>query len=110
MKKRYFVLVLFFCICFTSCGMNRLPEGEFIAAYDSPESFYTLNIYLCSGNATTDFAIRGELCTNETGQTKNIYWGYHEDEANVEWISDTIVIINGITLDISKNETFDWRK
>lgn len=89
--------------------MNNLPTGELLSSHSSPENTYTLNIYLCSGNATTDCSIRGEIVYNDGQNTKNVYWNYHEETATVEWISDDIVVINDIELDISKNETFDWR-
>lgn len=41
---------------------------------------------------------------------KLIYNAYHEYEADIEWISNSQVSINEKELDLSKNETYDWRK
>ena len=104
------LLTLFFAILLCSCNMGDLPTGKLLSTHISPENTYTINIYLCGGNATTDYSIRGEIVYNDNNETKNIYWNYHEETATVEWISDEIVIINDIKLDISKKEIFDWRK
>ncbi len=89
-------------------GMDNLPEGEFLASYNSHTSDYTINIYLCGG-ATTDFSIRGELVKNHDGSKKNIYWSYHEQEADVEWIDEETVVINNRTLNVLK-DVYDFRK
>ena len=52
------ILGVYILFILSSCG---LPDGDFIKAYDSPDQKYTINIYLCNGGATVDFAIRGEL-------------------------------------------------
>jgi len=104
-------LILNLSACTTIFGsLEKLPKGEYIAEYKSPTEEYTLITYLCSGNATTDYSIRGELVCNSNDEKSNIYWSYHEEDAVVEWISDYIVSINGIELDVSKGQTYDWRK
>ena len=92
-----------------SCSMHNLPKGDFVSAYNSPQNTYTLNIYLCGGHATVDFSIRGELVNNKDGSISNIYWNYHEQEADVEWIDDSTVIINGRELDV-RQDIYDYRK
>lgn len=104
------VSMAFLTILLTSCGaMNNLPTGEFIKSYDSPTSNYTINIYLCNGGATTDYSIRGELVENHNMSKKNIYWSYHEQEANVEWVDEQTVVINGRNLNVLK-DIYDFRK
>lgn len=54
-----------------ACGnMGNLPKGEFLQSYDSPNSEFTINIYLCNGGATTDFSIRGEVVDNRNSNIK----------------------------------------
>ena len=111
MCKVTLFLSLFFLpvLLLTSCGkMTNLPDGEFIGSYDSPTSNYTVNIYLCGGGATIDFALRGELVDNHNNNRKNIYWGYHEDEADVNWIDEETVVINSRTLNVLK-DVYDFR-
>jgi len=90
-------------------GMDNLPKGDFISAYDSPLKSYTLNIYLCGGGATVDFSIRGELVNNDDDSQKNIYWSYHEQEAEVEWLDAETVIINERKLNVLQ-DVYDFRK
>ncbi|MFD3268861.1 DUF5412 family protein [Paenibacillus dendritiformis] len=87
-----------------------LPEGDFIAASTSPDNTYTVNAYLVNaGGATGGFAVRGELLNNKKGTRKNIYWDYHIEKANMRWLDDTHLLINGKTLNVKK-ETYDFRK
>lgn len=110
MTKRLFIFFFVFILIFLSaCSMENLPTGEFVSSHPSPQNTYTLNIYLDGGGATVDFAIRGEIVYSDGRPTQNIYWNYHECEATVEWISDEIVVINGIELDVSKGDIYDWR-
>ncbi|MER2237859.1 MAG: DUF5412 family protein, partial [Psychrobacillus sp.] len=53
---------------------------------------------------------RGELVFNDKdNKTKNIYWNYREESANISWTDNNTVIINGHTLDVTK-EKFDFRR
>ena len=112
MKIKCLKLILFvvcLLLSLTSCGeMTNLPKGELVKSYESPNSNFTINIYLCNGGATTDFAIRGELVDHHTTNTKNIYWGYHEEKADVNWIDKETVVINDRTLNVLK-DTYDFR-
>lgn len=90
--------------------MNRLPTGEYLTEETSPDGTYTIKAYRNNGGATTSYSIRGELVFNQSNsKTKNIYWNYREDTAEIEWIDNDTVIINGHTLEVP-NEKFDFRK
>lgn len=89
--------------------MNRLPTGEYLTEETSPDGTYTIRAYLNNGGATTSYSIRGELVFNKSkSKTKNIYWNYREDTAEIKWIDNDTVIINGHTLEVP-NERFDFR-
>lgn len=89
--------------------MNRLPTGDYLTEETSPDGNYTIKAYLTNGGATTSFAIRGELVfNNRKNKEKNIYWNYREETANIEWINNDTVIINGKTLNVP-NDKFDFR-
>lgn len=91
-------------------SLANLPKGDLIKQVPSPSGEYIFNAYLVSGNATVDFAIRGELVFNkEYRKPKTIYWNYHESEANVIWIDNQTVEINGHTLNVLKDR-YDWRR
>ena len=90
--------------------MNTLPTGEYLTEETSPDGTYTVKAYRNNGGATTSYSIRGELVFNKNNsKTKNIYWNYREDTAEIEWIDNDTVVINGHTLEVP-NEKFDFRK
>lgn len=89
--------------------MNRLPTGEYLTEELSPDGKYTLKAYVTNGGATTSTSVRGELVFNdEDNKTKNIYWNYREDTANITWTDNNTVVINGHSLDVP-NDKFDFR-
>ena len=90
-------------------SMESLPKGEFLTEESSPDGKYTLKAYVTNGGATTSYAIRGELVFNEKkGKTKNIYWNYREETAEISWVDKDTVIINNRTLNVPK-EKYDFR-
>lgn len=111
MRKRL-LLVTVLCLCMvllTACsGMDRLPEGERIKSVDSPDGVYRINAYLCDGGATTDYAVRCEVETVASGEKRNIYWQYHQENVTIKWKSDLVVDIGGKVLDVTK-DSYDWR-
>lgn len=90
--------------------ISKLPKGTFLTESTSEDGAYTIKIYLCGGGATTDFAIRGELITNNKISTsKNIYWEYHVSSTDILWQDNDTVIINNKTLNLP-NDKYDWRE
>ncbi len=90
-------------------SMESLPKGEFLTEESSPDGKYTLKAYVTNGGATTSYAVRGELVFNEkNGKTKNIYWDYREETAEISWVDEDTVIINNRTLNVPK-EKYDFR-
>ena len=88
--------------------MWLLPAGELMASYPSPNGENVVNMYLCNGGATVDFAVRGEV-VYQSGRKKNIYWQYHEQDAWVVWWGSDTVTINFQMLDIHR-DVYDYRK
>lgn len=87
--------------------MSRLPKGDLISEVSSPDGTYTLKCFVSDGGATTDYAVLGELNFNkENRKPKNIYWNYHEETANINWIDKNTVVINGHQLRVP-NDTFN---
>ena len=90
-------------------SMESLPKGEFLVDESSPDGKFTLKAYVTNGGATTSYAVRGELVFNEkNGKTKNIYWNYREEDAEIFWVDNDTVIINNHTLNVPK-EKYDFR-
>ncbi|WCF10253.1 DUF5412 domain-containing protein [Paenibacillus thiaminolyticus] len=116
-KKRWGLWITLFIVCLIavhvylkSFTLLLLPKGDLIATSDSPGNTYTLKVYLVNaGGATGGFAIRGELLNNKKGTHKNIYWQYREEKANVEWIDESNLLINGKKLNVEQ-DIYDYRK
>lgn len=87
-------------------SMDFLPRGERILVSESPGG-NQIHLYLCNGGATTSYAIRGEAVTDRG--VKNIYWQYDETRADVRWLSDEVVSINGVVLNIYE-DVYDYRR
>lgn len=104
------LLIGFFIINYFFFSMSRLPEGELLTTKASPNGHYTINTYVSKSGATVADAVRGELINHDKkDKTKNIYWQYRESEAEIIWMNDNIVSINGIELDV-RRDIFDFRK
>ncbi|WP_066895079.1 DUF5412 family protein [Clostridium nigeriense] len=46
---------------------------------------------------------------NRNGEIKNIYWQYNCKKADLEWLSDEVIKINGVKLNVKK-EIYDYRR
>ena len=89
-------------------GDSQINNPEtFLMASQSPDGKYNLEAYRTEPGATVDFSVRVYLTTGD--RKTIIYDAYHEYEAKIVWIDNTTVSINGITLDISQGEKYDWR-
>lgn len=105
-------LLIFNLMLLSSCdmySMENLPEGELLYSEYSETEEYRIDVFLCSGNATTAFSIRCAVVEVETEESRNIYWKYKEEDAVVTWIDENTVDINGVVLDIH-SDSFDWRE
>ena len=89
--------------------IQRLDGQEVITVSDSPDSSYTVTAYLNNGGATTDYAVLCAVKNNKTGKERNIYWNYHCSTADIQWLDDKTVSINGIELDVIKDK-YDYRR
>ena len=89
--------------------IQRLDGQEIITVSDSPDSSYTVTAYLNNGGATTDYAVLCAVKNNKTGKERNIYWNYHCSTADIQWLDDKTVSINGIELDVTKDK-YDYRR
>ena len=88
--------------------IQRINGQEKIKEVSSPNQEYTVTAYLNNGGTTTDYAVLCKVTNNETGKERNIYWNYHCNDAEIVWLDETTVTINGVELDVLKDK-FDWR-
>ena len=103
------VIGIVYSIKWSFSDIQRINGQEYITESTSPDGKYTVTTYLNNGGATTDYAVLATLKNNKNGKTKNIYWQYHCEEADIEWLSDDTIKINEVELNV-KNEIYDYRK
>lgn len=89
--------------------IQRINGQEYLNESTSPNGVYTVTAYLNNGGATVDYAVLGRLKNNRNGKTKNIYWQYHCEKAEMEWVNDETLKINDQQLNV-KNEIYDYRR
>lgn len=116
-KLCVFVIVLnLFVLSFFAYGVywmffdiQRFEGQKKIEEVSSPGNKYTVTAYLNSGGATTGWAVLGTVTYNETGKVKNIYWNYKCEEADIYWVDEKTVSINGEELNVLK-DMYDFRR
>lgn len=118
-KKRVIKFILYILIIFCSAlgygvywlyfDLDRLPRGSLIEEQSSPKNTYTIKLYLSDAGATTSYSIIGELNYNKENKLpKVIYFQYRKQIAEINWIDDTTVIINGKKLNVL-HDKYDYR-
>ncbi len=105
LKQLFFFLLISIMFILPAC--NSSNTEELIATSTSPDKTYTVEAYKDLGNATVDFSVRVYIVND--GRKDLIYNKYHEYKAEISWVDDNTITINGIDLNLSKNETYDWR-
>jgi len=83
-------------------------DDEFLLTSTSPDGTYALHAWRILEGATVANSIRVYRAVGPL--TVCIYNGYREDKVSIDWLSDTVVQINGVVLDLSKGENYDWRR
>ena len=89
--------------------IQRINGQVYLGNSTSPNGTYTVTAYLNNGGATTDYAVLGRLKNNRNGKMKNIYWQYHCTKAEMEWVNDETLKINGKEFNVT-NEIYDYRR
>lgn len=102
------VAVFIYAVYWAFFDIQRLKGEELLEEISSPDGNYTVSVYLNNGGATTDYAVLCSARNNETEKERNIYWQYHCTKANVEWLDEKTVDINGVELDVEK-DSYDYR-
>lgn len=102
------IVILSYGVYWSFFDMGRLPKDKFITEVQSQDGKYSIKAYVSESSLSAP-ALLGELNYKaEKKKPKNIYWNYKENKANIKWIDDVTVVINGHKLNIL-NDTFDWR-
>lgn len=90
-------------------SLQGVPKGKLIRVITSPDGQYEIKTYLDDTDSLSANAVRGELSKKNSNSTKTIYWNYPDEDPYIEWVNNRTVRIGNQTLDISKNQVYDWR-
>ena len=104
------ILLIFIYVVpiFNIASSQKSNQEILLMSSQSPDGKYNLEAYRTEPGATIDFSIKVYITNGN--QKKLIYNAYHEYEVKIEWLDNSKVSINGITLDLSNGEKYDWRK
>lgn len=89
--------------------LQRIDGETFLSEVTSPGGTYTAKAYVNNGGATTSYAVLAVLENNVNGKHKNIYWEYRMEKADMKWIDEETININGVVLNVKK-DVYDFRK
>lgn len=104
------VAVVLICIYHFFFSTAAIKGEKFVGEYPSPNSTYTVEIYQNNVGATTDYAVLGVLRKkSDSSYARNIYWEHHTDSAEVKWLDDDTVIINGRKIPNVLKDKYDFR-
>ena len=101
-------LALIFAVRWAFFDIQRIEGQNELTVSQSPNGKYTVTAYLNDGGATTGFAVLCIVKDNESDKEKNIYWNYHCNSADIKWVDEDTVDINGEVLDV-ETDTYDFR-
>lgn len=73
----------------------------------SPDQRYKIDFYYFDAGAMGTFGVRGEL-DGPFGFKKHMYYERHATEAQIEWLNDYTISINGNELNLKNGEYFGY--
>ena len=106
------VLAVILSLALVACGgsnkqLQEIDGQEYISKSDSADGNYTVTAYLNDGQSS-DYAVLCTVTDNPNGETRNIYWNDNCANANIQWVNNDTVVINGTVVNV-KNGGFDYR-
>ena len=109
--KKYVPFLIVFIVCVITYGlvknlnsnMTNIPRTTYISESTSPTGKYTIINYIIEDNFNPPI-ISCDLTdnTNKSMEPKNIYHVSNEDDAIVNWLSDSKVKINSKTITLEE--------
>ncbi|TPE20813.1 DUF5412 family protein [Clostridium perfringens] len=91
---------------FSDSFKDSKQSEEFLGETVSSDEKYKVEAYLVNGGATVDWSV---ICYLKEGQNKKeIYIDYHINEANMTWIDNDTISINGHDIELP-NGKYDFR-
>ncbi|MET3696567.1 hypothetical protein ABID53_000886 [Bacillus oleivorans] len=84
--------------------LSSLGRDELIKTVQSPDENYTINFYSWDAGAAGTFGISGEV--EGFWSHRRIYYERRIEQAELEWLNNHTISINGHHLDLDNEETF----
>jgi hypothetical protein len=106
MKKAILITGLLLVIIVTSSCGTDYRNSKFSGHFDSPNNWYSVNVYMIDYGATTDYSVTAVALDNRTNTQREFYHEYHKSSAEVSWNDEYTININGHILDIRKDKLF----
>jgi len=79
----------------------RRMNSDVLSSKLSPNGMYTLTAYRQDAKPTVDYSVYANVrVTVLPFLSREIYWKYHEESCDIEWIDNHTVEINGNELNI----------
>lgn len=104
------IAVVLICVYHFFFSTAAIEGEKFVSEYPSPNSTYTVEIYQNDGGATTGYATLGVLRKkSDSSYSRNIYWENHTESAEVKWLDDDTVVINGRKIENVLKNKYDFR-
>lgn len=79
---------------------DSLTSTEVIGSYPSPDEAHTVIVYLESGPAFSPFIVSAKVKGEGIWGKRPVYSQDNIEDAEVEWLNNRTVEINGVILDI----------
>ena len=106
MKRPLFAIICIILIAIL-CGCSLFVDEKPIETSTSPEGTHTVTAMLVNGGATVAYSVKVYLKALPFDIL--IYNKYKQKTVTITWLSEDVICINGVDLDLSKGETYDWR-
>ena len=103
------ILVCVYLVFAIGLGASQTNNKEtLLLSSTSPDGEYTVEAYRTEPGATVDFSVKVYLITLR--EKVLIYNAYHEYSAEIMWVDNETISINGKVLNLSQNDKYDWRQ
>ena len=102
-------VILSICIYNLRYNLEVQPREIFNQAVNSPNRKYTIKTYYNISHLLADDYAIAEVIDNKTNQKRTIYYNRRDSNPYVEWLSNDIVKIGDVKINIKKKEKYDYR-
>ena len=103
----FLMTALLLCILTLQLVIISFGGATHLTTSISPDYRYKLDFYYFDAGAMGTFGVRGEL-DGPFGFKKHMYYERHATEAQVEWLNDYTIRINGNELNLKNGEYFGY--